>query len=116
MVVGWLRTDQGQSGKLFMDRRQSWASTAPIPSGYDSPPGTLQTWETPFSLADTGTLQFRIVVDTSSVEVFGGDGRAVMSGIFFPNPGKIPISITATGGSARLVNLELYRLINKNPL
>lgn len=116
LVVGWRRTDQSRSGLLFLDRRQSWSSTAPIPSGYGSPPGTLQTWETPFSLSDNGTLQLRIIVDTSSVEVFGGDGRAVMSGIFFPNPGTVPISITATGGSARLVNLELYRLLNKNPL
>lgn len=116
MVVGWRRTGQSRSGVLFMDRRQTWNSTAPVPSGYGIPPEPLQAWETPFSLSDNGTLQLRLVVDTSSVEVFAGDGRAVMSGIFFPDPGRIPMSISTTGGSAKLVNLELYRLINKNSL
>lgn len=53
-------------------------------------------------------LKLRILVDRSSVEVFAGDGRAVLSSLFFPNSSNKEFKIYATGGNAKIVSLVIY--------
>jgi fructan beta-fructosidase len=53
-------------------------------------------------------LKLRILVDRSSVEVFAGDGRAVLSSLFFPNSSNKEFKIYATGGNAKIVSLDIY--------
>jgi fructan beta-fructosidase len=53
-------------------------------------------------------LKLRILVDRSSVEVFAGDGRVVLSSLFFPNSSNKEFKIYATGGNAKIVSLVIY--------
>ncbi len=53
-------------------------------------------------------LKLRIIVDRSSVEVFAGDGRAVLSSLFFPNSSNKEFKIYATEGNAKIVSLVIY--------
>lgn len=53
-------------------------------------------------------LNLRILVDRSSVEVFAGDGRVVLSSLFFPNAANQEFKMYATGGNARIVSLVIY--------
>ena len=55
-------------------------------------------------------LKLRILVDRSSVEVFAGDGRAVLSSLFFPDVANKEFKMTATGGTAKIANLDIYPL------
>jgi sucrose-6-phosphate hydrolase SacC (GH32 family) len=56
-------------------------------------------------------LTLRLLVDKSSVEVFGGDGRAVISAAFFPDPSSSQLSLAASGSASRLVNLDLFEVL-----
>lgn len=55
-------------------------------------------------------LKLRILVDRSSVEVFAGDGRVVLSSLFFPNSSDKEFKIYAKGGSAKILSLTVYPL------
>ncbi|BCW38099.1 hypothetical protein StoSoilA2_41550 [Arthrobacter sp. StoSoilA2] len=55
-------------------------------------------------------VKLRILVDASSVEVFGGDGTAAVTSLIFPDPSSTGLSFTATGGNARLVSVKVHQL------
>ncbi len=55
-------------------------------------------------------VKVRVLVDASSVEVFGGDGTAAMTSLVFPDPSSIGLSFSATGGAARLVSVKVHQL------
>lgn len=55
-------------------------------------------------------LKLRILVDASSVEVFGGDGTAAITSLIFPDPSSTGLSFSATGGNARLVSVKVHQL------
>lgn len=55
-------------------------------------------------------VKLRILVDASSVEVFGGDGTAAITSLIFPDPSSTGLSFTATGGNARLVSVKVHQL------
>ena len=55
-------------------------------------------------------VKLRILVDASSVEVFGGDGTAAITSLIFPDPSSAGLSFTATGGNARLVSVKVHQL------
>ncbi|MDF5735586.1 MULTISPECIES: glycoside hydrolase family 32 protein [unclassified Nostoc] len=57
-------------------------------------------------------LKLRILVDRSSVEVFAGDGRVVLSSLFFPNSANKEFKLYATGGNAKIVSLVIYPFSN----
>jgi len=63
----------------------------------------------PLPLPD-GTLTLTILVDWSSIEVFAGDGQAVISDLIFPDPESRGIEVYAAEGSAFLRSLEIYAL------
>ncbi|MFH1268174.1 MAG: glycoside hydrolase family 32 protein [Planctomycetota bacterium] len=59
---------------------------------------------------ESGRIQLEILVDRTSLEVFGGDGRVSTSSCFLPDPANQRIGIYVTGGSARVVSLRVFEL------
>lgn len=60
-----------------------------------------------------GKVTLRIFIDRSSIELFGNDGRFVMTNIVFPNEPYNTLSVSSAGGNARLNNLKIYSLKTK---
>lgn len=61
------------------------------------------------ALAD-GRLRLHVFVDRSSVEVFAGGGRTVITERIFPDPASQGVEVWAAGGIATLVALDAWRL------
>ncbi len=57
-----------------------------------------------------GTVTLRILLDWSSVEVFGGRGEVVITDQVFPDPGGDGVQVFAEQGSVRLDKFELWQL------
>jgi fructan beta-fructosidase len=55
-------------------------------------------------------IKMHIFVDTSSVEVFGNDGEAVMTNLIFPDSKSKGIELFSKGGNVKLNHLEIYKL------
>lgn len=55
-------------------------------------------------------VSLRIFIDKSSMEVFGNDGKFVMTNLVFPNTPYSSISISAEGGNAKIENLKIYSI------
>ena len=55
-------------------------------------------------------ISLRIFIDRSSMEVFGNDGKFVMTNLVFPTKPYTTLSIAADGGSARIENLKIYSI------
>ena len=64
------------------------------------------------SSANNRLLKLQIFVDRSSVEVVAGDGRVVLSSLFFPDESNKEFKISATGGNATIVSLAIYPFSN----
>ncbi|MEU2267235.1 GH32 C-terminal domain-containing protein [Streptomyces olindensis] len=60
--------------------------------------------------AEDGKVKLRILVDWSSVEVFGGDGEAVITDQIFPDPSSTGVEVFAEGGTATLDHLQAWQL------
>ncbi|MEU0586767.1 GH32 C-terminal domain-containing protein [Streptomyces sp. NPDC006132] len=60
--------------------------------------------------AENGKVRLRILVDWSSVEVFGGRGESVITDQIFPDPSSTGVEVFAEGGTATLDNLRAWRL------
>jgi levanase len=61
-------------------------------------------------------IKVRVLVDSSSVEVFGGDGTAALTSLIFPDPAATGLSFNATGGTARLVSAKVHQLADTSRL
>ena len=57
-----------------------------------------------------GRIKLRILVDRTTIEVFGNDGRVSLTSCFLPHPDKKQLETFATGSAARLVSMEVYEL------
>jgi levanase/fructan beta-fructosidase len=55
----------------------------------------------------SGVIHLRVLVDTCSVEVFGGEGEVVISDLIFPSETSDGLSLEVTGGSANLHSVEV---------
>lgn len=105
-----LRTETGEqttvgytlkSEFLFVDRAESGQTDfSPTFPGVHTAP--MQPVE--------GRVRLHILVDRSSVEVFGNDGLVVMTEQIFPAGDSVGLELFADGGSVRLVALELIEL------
>ncbi|MGW1951482.1 GH32 C-terminal domain-containing protein [Streptomyces sp. NPDC001920] len=60
--------------------------------------------------ARNGQVKLRILVDRSSVEVFGGNGEAVITDQIFPDPSSTGVEVFAEGGTATLDHLRAWQL------
>ena len=57
-----------------------------------------------------GKVQLRLFVDRSSIELFGNDGRFVMTNLVFPNAPYSRLSVSSIGGEARIGDLKVYSI------
>ena len=62
---------------------------------------------------DNGKIRLRIFIDRSSIELFGNDGKFVMTNLVFPEAPYTTLRISAAGGKAKLENLKIYSLKTK---
>lgn len=94
------------AGEVFVDRTRSGdvAFHAAFADRYEAP-----------LPARDGRVRLRVFVDWSSVEVFAGDGRTVLTSLVFPDPSSEGVALFAEGGSARLVSLDAWELASAWP-
>ncbi|MFC8896214.1 GH32 C-terminal domain-containing protein [Streptomyces cinereoruber] len=96
-VIGYDRETQ----ELYVDRTRSGAVDF-----HRDFPGIQRAPLTPRN----GKVELRILVDWSSVEVFGGRGEAVITDQIFPGPDSDGIQLFAEGGTARLDSADVWRM------
>ncbi|MFI9213709.1 GH32 C-terminal domain-containing protein [Streptomyces sp. NPDC053253] len=96
-VIGYDRETQ----ELYVDRTRSGAVDF-----HRDFPGVQRAPLT----AKNGKVELRILVDWSSVEVFGGQGEAVITDQIFPSPDSDGIQLFAEGGSARLDSAYVWQM------
>lgn len=96
-VVGYdvkaaeLFVDRSRSGKVDFNPRFSGRHSGPLP-------------------AEGGRVKLHLFVDWSSVEVFGNDGRTVITDLIFPSAEADGVALYAKGGAARLMTLDIWGL------
>lgn len=56
------------------------------------------------------TIKLRVLVDRTTIELFGNDGRVSLSTCFLPRRTETDLELYARGGSARIISLEVYKL------
>ncbi|MEU0114727.1 GH32 C-terminal domain-containing protein [Streptomyces bobili] len=96
-VIGYDTTTQ----ELYVDRTRSGAV------GFDS---TFPGVQSAPLKAENGKVKLRILVDWSSVEVFGGDGEAAITDQIFPGPASQGVEVFAENGSAKLDEAVVWHL------
>ena len=57
-----------------------------------------------------GRVRLRLLVDRTSIEAFGNGGEVSLTGCFLPPPEDQTLSLSAEGGSARIVSLTVHPL------
>lgn len=57
-----------------------------------------------------GRLVLRVLLDRASVELFGNGGAVTHSKVFFPDPADLAVTLTVSGGPARIHRLEAREL------
>ncbi len=60
-----------------------------------------------------GKISLRLFIDRSSIELFGNDGKFVMTNLVFPNEPYSTLSVSSLGGKAKMNSLKVYSLSNK---
>ncbi|MDX3747912.1 GH32 C-terminal domain-containing protein [Streptomyces sp. AK08-02] len=96
-VIGYDTTTQ----ELYVDRTRS--GTGDFNSTF---PGV----QTAPLKPKNGKVKLRILVDWSSVEVFGGNGEAVITDQIFPDPSSTGVEVFAEGGTATLDQMRTWQL------
>ncbi|MWA15184.1 GH32 C-terminal domain-containing protein [Streptomyces sp. BA2] len=96
-VIGYDTTTQ----ELYVDRTNSGAVEFS-----DAFPGVQRA---PLK-AKNGKVKLRILVDWSSVEVFGGSGEAVITDQIFPDPDSQGVQVFAENGSVKLDRARVWHL------
>jgi len=89
------------TGELFIDRTQ--------PENASVVPDFAQYVTAPLQSQDR-FVRLHIYVDQSSVEVFANDGAVSMSAVMFPSADSTRIELFSEGGSARLTDLQAWKL------
>ncbi len=96
-VIGY----DARAGELFVDRRRSGnVAFSPSFAGVHRGPLALE----------QGKITLHIFVDTCSVEVFGNDGRAVISDLIFPDAQSTGGELYAVDGDVRVNAFDVWEL------
>ena len=90
-----------QSHTLAFDRRNSGLKDF----SQDFPAVTVAP-----TFEDGKKVSLRIFIDKSSMEVFGDNGRFVMTNLVFPTTPYSSLSFTSHGGSSKVSNLKIYSI------
>jgi fructan beta-fructosidase len=80
------------------------------PVTYKAADGTLTCLGTAKLKPVDGRIKLRILVDRASIETFGNGGAVAISDCFLPPPGDRSITLTAAGGTAKVVSLRVHEL------
>ena len=88
--------------QLFVDRTRSGSTNF-----HEKFPGRQVG---PISLARGKAIKLGVLVDTSSVEVFGNDGETVISDCIFPRRASQGVELYSSGGEARILKLDIWTL------
>lgn len=59
---------------------------------------------------ENNRIKMRILVDESSLEAFGNDGKVVFSDVIFPDPASRAMSFYVKGGNVNVVSLKVHQL------
>ncbi len=57
-----------------------------------------------------GRIQLQILLDRTSLEVFGNAGRVSLTSCFLPKPDNRRVEVYAAGGAAKIISLRVYEL------
>lgn len=90
------------SGEVYIDRTKSGDSS------FNSSFAAIH--RAPLALSVSGTVKLHIMVDTSSVTVFAGEGEVVLTDQIFPDPTSNGIDMFNEGGDAMLKSLTIWPL------
>ncbi|KFY54637.1 hypothetical protein V496_07217 [Pseudogymnoascus sp. VKM F-4515 (FW-2607)] len=93
-----IKYDQS-NGQVSVDRNQSGNIS------YDAAAGGVHV--ATFSPDASGVVQLRVLVDECSLEVYGGEGQAVISNLIFPHASSDGLSLATLGGNAQLLSVEV---------
>ena len=55
-------------------------------------------------------IKLQILVDRTSIEVFGNDGRVSLSSCFLPNLDNTNLGVYADGGDVKITSLNVFEL------
>lgn len=88
-------------GKMFVDRSASGVTdfSSLFSTKHEAP---LQ--------AENKRIKMRILVDESSVEVFGNGGKVVFSDVILPAPASRAMSFFTKGGNVKVISLKVNQL------
>ncbi len=59
---------------------------------------------------DKGSVSLRLFVDRSSIELFGDNGRFVMTNLVFPTSPYTTLTISSVNGNAHISDLKIYSI------
>ncbi len=105
-----VRTGNGQETVIGYDRANSQLYIDRTRSGnVNLDPSFPGVHAAPLSTVD-GVVHLRVLVDWSSVEVFGQDGQVLLTDQIFPDPSSIGIAAFADGGTATLRSLTVDQM------
>lgn len=111
-----------QAGELYIDRRESGesgfhadfagrhAAKLPEGAGAQAPDHALKAAEQGAAVGESAETALRIFVDRSSVEVFEGDGRLVMTDLIFPAEGADGFSVSAGEADILFRSVKISRI------
>lgn len=94
------------AGRLLVDRTRS--------GDVGFHPDFAAVHTAPLAVRD-GRVRLRVVVDRSSVEVFGNDGEATITDLVYPADGSDGVSLFAQGGAVTVTSLEVRTLAPGQP-
>ena len=63
-----------------------------------------------FKPGKDGLVHLRVIVDSSSVEVFADDGKLALTETVYPAAGADKVSLFAAGGEAKARSLSVWHL------
>jgi sucrose-6-phosphate hydrolase SacC (GH32 family) len=88
-----LSVDRNASGNISYDSAAGGVHTATVQAGAN------------------GEVKLRVLVDVCSLEVFGGEGEAVISNLIFPDVSADGVSLEVSGGSVALGSVEVWEVL-----
>lgn len=94
-------TYRSATDELGFDRRKSGI----VDFSQDFPAVTVAPAHSP-----DGKTGLRIFIDRASIEVFGKDGRFVMTNLVFPEEPYSTLTVRSHGGGAKISNLKIYSI------
>jgi len=92
-----------RTASLFIDRERSGQV------GFNA--GFAGVYTAPLRPDADGHVRFRVLLDRSSVEVFGGVGQSVLSAQIFPSAASQGVAAFATGGDAVLHAVQVMPMV-----